>query len=101
LAIFPEEEVLCAYHPYKNVIYLCQNIPEEYVIPCLIHELTHWTMDMYLTKKELKDGEKYMPSITKDKEGYNKDWLPERVCSYVEGLVYYGEFEAGNLRIKL
>jgi hypothetical protein len=101
LAVFPKDDVLCAYHPYKNVIYLCQKIPEEYVIPCLVHELTHWAMDMCFTLKELIELDKYMPSITKEREKYDHEWLPEKVCAYVEGLVYLGQLEKGDLRIKL
>lgn len=74
------------YDGLENVISLGQMCKDErQTIKTLIHEETHWALEMFLSDGEVALEWANMPDWRLD--GYD-NWLPERVCIYVERLVW-------------
>lgn len=86
---YNELEVLYGeYNGVENVISLGQKCKDERkTIKTLIHEETHWALEMFLSNGEVALEWANMPDFRLETGEY-ENWLPEKVCIYVERLVW-------------
>lgn len=64
---------------------LCED--EAWAIKTLVHEETHWALEMFMDDGEVALEWANMPDSRTDYSQY-AEWLPEKVALYVERLVW-------------